>query len=165
MIYTDVTDDTYMCNMIYTCVKWNVVVSAKPLFYTFVHRKKNFRDMCFEDLSSYHQNIKLTVAVNPLQFLDTELIGEKEYISTQVFNKPNKFPVHWSSKNPIISAVLLLENFTDQNEQRPMLIMKYRELEKNIEIMVFHQILLVKLSKILKKKQKKLLYPNGFLKK
>ena len=82
-----------------------------------------------------------------------------------MFNKPNKFPVHWSSKNPIISAVLLLENFTEQNELRPMLTKKYGELEKNIEIMVFHQILLVKLSKILKKKQKKLLYLNGFLKK
>ena len=30
--------------------------------------------------------------------MDKELTGEKEYILPQVFTKPNKFPVHWSSK-------------------------------------------------------------------
>ena len=94
--------------------------------------------MYFEDLSSYHQNIKLTVEVNPLKFMGTELIKEKGYILMKVFDKPNKFPVHSSSKNPIISAMLLLENFIEHNELRPILIKKYRELKKNFEIMVFH---------------------------
>ena len=38
---------------------------------------------------------------------------------------------------------------------------RYGELEKNFEMVVFHQILLKKLSTI--KKRKKLLYQNGFL--
>ena len=57
--------------------------------------------MLFEDLDSYHQNIELMVEVNASKFLDTELIRQKRSILTQVFSKPNKFPVHWSSKIPI----------------------------------------------------------------
>ena len=33
-------------------------------------------------------------------FLDTEIIGKNYTISTQVFTKLTKFPVHWSSKIP-----------------------------------------------------------------
>ena len=66
----------------------------------YVRRKKNIRDMLFEDLNSY-QNIKLTTEVNPSKFLDTELIRGKGSVLTQVFNKPHKFPVHCSSEIPI----------------------------------------------------------------
>ena len=61
-------------------MKLDVGVPRKPLFYksyldhTYVYRKKNTRDKSFNELSSYHQNIKLTVVVNPSEFLDTELI-------------------------------------------------------------------------------------------
>ena len=60
-----VFSDIFMCKM-----EFDVVVPAKPLFYkryaddAYVHRKTNIRDMLFEDLKSYHQNIKLTVEVN-----------------------------------------------------------------------------------------------------
>ena len=87
--------DLYMCK-----IELDVVVPAKPLFYkhyiddTYVRRKKNIRDMLFEGLNSYHQNIKLTVEVNPSRFLDTELIREERSILSQVFNKPHKFSVH-----------------------------------------------------------------------
>ena len=50
--------------------------------------KKNLRDVVFEDLSNYHQNIKITVEVNPSKFLDRKLIREKGAILSQVFNKP-----------------------------------------------------------------------------
>ena len=66
----------------------------------YVRRKKNIRDMLFEDLNSY-QNIKLTTEVNPSKFLDTELIRGKGSVLAQVFNKPHKFPVHCSSEIPI----------------------------------------------------------------
>ena len=49
----------------------------------------------------YYQNIKLIIDVNLSKLLDTELIREKGYISAQVFNKLNKFPLHWSSKFPV----------------------------------------------------------------
>ena len=97
-----VFSDIYMCKM-----EFDDVVPAKPLFYkryvddTYVLRKKSIRRMLFKDLNSYHQNIKLTVEVNPSKFLDTELIREKRSILTQVFTKLHKFPVHWSSKIPI----------------------------------------------------------------
>ena len=57
--------------------------------------------MLFEDLNSYHQNVKLMVEVNPSKLLDTGLIREKGSMLMQVFNEPHKFPVHWSSKIPI----------------------------------------------------------------
>ena len=88
-------------------MEFDEFVPAKPLFYkryvddTYVLRKKSIRRMLFKDLNSYHQNINLTVEVNPSKFLDTELIREKRSILTQVFNKLHKFPVHWSSKIPI----------------------------------------------------------------
>ena len=80
--------------------EFDVAVPAKPLFYkryvddAYLRRKKNIRGMFFEDLKYYHQNIKLTVEVNSLRFLDTELIRKRRSILTQVFNKPNKFPVY-----------------------------------------------------------------------
>ena len=149
-----VFSDIYMCKM-----EFDEFVPAKPLFYkryvddTYVLRRKSIRRMLFKDLNSYHQNIKLTVEVNPSNFLDTELMREKRSILTQVFNKPHKFPDTGVPRFLLdISAMLLLDIFIQQNELRPILIKKYLELEKNIEMLVFHQILLMKLSLILKKK-------------
>ena len=88
--------------------------------------------------------------MGPSNFLDTELIREKGSTLTQGFNKPHKFSLHWSVKITI-SAVLLLENFREQNELRPILIQNNGELEKNIEMLVFHQLSITKLSVILKK--------------
>ena len=50
-----------------------------------------------------------------------------------------------------ISKMLLLENLIVQNKLSPILIKKYGELEKNIKMLVLHQILLIKLSAIKKK--------------
>ena len=122
--------------------------------------------MLFEDLDSYHQNIELMVEVNASKFLDTELIRQKRSILTQVFSKPNKFLYTGVPKFPSdINARLSLEIFIESNELSPVWIKKYGELEENIELLVFHQILLMKLSTIKKKRQKKLLYVNGHLKK
>ena len=83
----------------------DVVVSAKPIFYKryvndmYVRRMKNYVDKLFEELNSYNENI--TLGVNPTKFLDTEFITEKGEITTQLFTKSTKLPVHWSSKLPI----------------------------------------------------------------
>ena len=72
-----VFSDIFMCKM-----EFDVVVPAKPIFYksyvddTYVQRKKNDVDKLLEELNSYNENIKLTLKVNPTQFLDTELVRE-----------------------------------------------------------------------------------------
>ena len=87
-------------------MEFDVVVPAKPLFYKryvddkYVRRKEVIRDMLFEDLNSYHQNIKSKVEVNPSKIFDAELMREKGSILTQVFNKLYKYTVNWSSKIP-----------------------------------------------------------------
>ena len=63
-----------------------------------MRRKKHETDKLFIDLNSYHQNIKLTLEINPNKFLDTEIIRTNQGIETQVHNKVKKLPVHWSSK-------------------------------------------------------------------
>ena len=50
----------------------------------------------FIDLNSYHENIKLTLEINPKKFLDTEIISTNQVIETQVYNKGKKLSVHWS---------------------------------------------------------------------
>ena len=96
-----VFSDIFMCKM-----EEDVVVPAKPIFYkryvddTYIRRKKNVNDELFQNLNCYHTNIKLTLEENPRKVLDTEIIRKNNTISTQVFTKLAKFPVHWSSKIP-----------------------------------------------------------------
>ena len=62
-------------------------------------KKKNETDKLFTDLNSYHENIKLTLEINPKKFLDAKIIRNDQGIKTQVYNKAQKLPVHyWSSK-------------------------------------------------------------------
>ena len=97
-----VFSDIVMCKM-----EFDVAVPAKPIFHkryvndTYVRRKKNDVDKLFEELSSYNENIKLTLEVNPTKFLDTELVRANGEIITQVFSKSTKLHVHWSSKIPV----------------------------------------------------------------
>ena len=78
----------------------DVLVPAKPIFYkrhvdeTYIRRSKNVNDELFQNLNSYHTNIKLNLEENPRKFLDTEIIRKNSTISTQVFTKLTKFPVH-----------------------------------------------------------------------
>ena len=90
---------------VFTCkMEFDSIVPDKPIFYKryvddmYVRRKKNGVDKQFEELNSYHKNIKLTLEVNPTKFLDTELVRENGEITTQVFSKSTKLPVHWNSK-------------------------------------------------------------------
>ena len=80
---------------------------SKPLFYkryaddTYVIRKKNETDELYNALNSYHQNIKLTLELNPTKFLHTEIIRSNGKITAQVYNKMKKLLVHWTSKIPV----------------------------------------------------------------
>ena len=100
--------DQYLWSFqIYTCIKRNLMllfqqspffINAMLLIHMYVESKT---------LKTYFLKIliliikTLKVEVNPLKLLDTEHIWEKRSILTQVFNKLNKFPVHWSSKIPV----------------------------------------------------------------
>ena len=70
-----VFSDILMCKM-----EFDVVLPAKPMFCkryvddTYVPRKKNYVDKLFQELNSYNENIKLTLEVNPVKFLDREMV-------------------------------------------------------------------------------------------
>ena len=51
-------------------------------------------------LSCYHPNINFTVEVNPSKFLDSNIKIVDGKVETSVCRKPNKMPVHWTSKVP-----------------------------------------------------------------
>ena len=76
------------------------------------------------------------------------LLISKKIILILISGVP-KFPLD-------INRVLLLDKFIEQNKLRPILIKIYEEFEKNIEMLVFHQTLLMELSTI--KKSRRNLY-------
>ena len=39
--------------------------------------------------------------MDPTKFSDTEIIRSNDKITTQVYNKMKKLPVHWTSKTPV----------------------------------------------------------------
>ena len=48
-------------------------------------------------LKNYHRNIKLTIEISPTKFLDTQLANLNGKIETEIYRKPTKLPVPWSS--------------------------------------------------------------------
>ena len=84
----------------------NVVKHEKTLFYRrFVDdimnkRKKNKRDVIFEDLNKYHPKIILTIQVNSCKLFDTKIISNKGNNSIETIRKMSKLPVYWSSRVP-----------------------------------------------------------------
>ena len=94
-----VLSDIYVCK-----IEEDVVARSKPLFSkryvedTYVRKKRNQTDELYNALNSYHQNIKLTLELDPTKFFDTEIIRSNGKITTQEYNKMKKLPVHWTSK-------------------------------------------------------------------
>ena len=62
--------------------------------------KKNIEDTLFKALNSYHKNIKLTIEINPIKFLDTHLHNKDGTYVAKVHTKEAKIPGHWSSQIP-----------------------------------------------------------------
>ena len=58
-------------------------------------RKKNQEDLLFNDLNNYHQNIKLTLELNPKRYLDTNF--ENGILITSVHRQETKLPTPWNS--------------------------------------------------------------------
>ena len=63
-------------------------------------RKKNIPDELYFKLNNYHRNIKLTIEISPVKFLDTQLVNLNGKIERKVYRKLNKLPVSWSSNIP-----------------------------------------------------------------
>ena len=61
-----------------------VVKPMNPPFYKrfvddiYSKRNKSQKDVLFEALNNFHPNIKLTIEVNPVKFLDTKIILNNE---------------------------------------------------------------------------------------
>ena len=93
--------DTFMIKM-----ENEIVIPTKPIFYRryvddiYNRRKKNIEDSLFKALNSYHKNIKLTIEINPIKFLDTHLHNKDGTYVTKVYRKEAKIPAHWSSQIP-----------------------------------------------------------------
>ena len=54
----------------------------------------------FDRLNSYHANIKLTIQVNPSNFLDTKLANINDTYKFNVYRKNIKLLPPWTSKTP-----------------------------------------------------------------
>ena len=82
------------------------VKPTRPIFYRrFVddvinRRKKNKPDSLFSAINYYHPNINFTVEENPTKFLDTKMEIVDGKVTTSVYRKPNKLPIHCSSRVP-----------------------------------------------------------------
>ena len=92
--------DIYMVKM-----ENDVVILSKPIFYCkFVDgiysRRKLGDGVLFDQLNSYHPNIKLTMEVNPSKFLDTKLTNINGTYEFNIYQKNTKLPSPWTSKTP-----------------------------------------------------------------
>ena len=92
--------DIYMVKM-----ENDVVIPSKPIFYRrFVDdiysRRKLGDNVLFDQLNSYHPNIKLTIGVNPSRFLDTQRTNINGTYKFSVYQKNTKLPSPWTSKTP-----------------------------------------------------------------
>ena len=82
----------------------DAVEKCQPNFYkryvdgTINHRKINQIDLLFNDLNNHHQNIKLTLELNPKKFLQTNLEFQNGILITSVHRKETKLPTPWKSK-------------------------------------------------------------------
>lgn len=75
-------------------MEYDVVAPIKPIFYknyvddTYVRRKKkNAKDQLFENINTYHDNIKLAMEVNPTKFLDTKITRYNSAIFAKFYRK------------------------------------------------------------------------------
>ena len=70
----------------------DVVAPIKPIFYkryvedTYVRRKRNTKDELFENLNTYHDNIKLTIEEILTKLLDTEIVRHKSASITKAYS-------------------------------------------------------------------------------
>ena len=68
----------------------------KPIFYCRyvddIHnrRKKKIKDNLFKGLNSYHKNIRLTIEISPIKFLDTHLHNKDGTYVTKVYRQEPK---------------------------------------------------------------------------
>ena len=109
----------------------DVVVPTRSILYKRyvddIHnrRQKDTVDKLYDDLNNYHPEVKLTIEIKPLRFLDTEIIRNNGMIETQVHRKKTKLPAPWISNIPkrykrntikveLFRAKCILPNFTNE---------------------------------------------------
>ena len=82
-----------------------VVIPSKHMFYCrFVDdiysRQKLGNNALFDQLNNYHQNIKLTIEVNPSKFSDTKFNNTDAAYKFNVYPKNTTLPSPWTTKVP-----------------------------------------------------------------
>ena len=88
-----VLSDIYVCKM-----EEDLAIPANQIFYkwyggeSYVRRKNNETDKLFIDLNPYHENIKLTLEINPKKFPDIEIVCAKQGCITEVCNTGTLLP-------------------------------------------------------------------------
>ena len=84
----------------------DAVVPIRPIFYKrymdgiYNRRQKNTVDKLYDGLNNCHLKVKLTIGINPLKFLDTEIIRNNGIIETREHRKKIKLPPPWISNIP-----------------------------------------------------------------
>ena len=83
----------------------DVVIPSKPIFYCrffddIYSRRKLGDNVLFDQLNSYHPNIKLYIEVNPSKFLDTKLANINGTYKFNVYRKNTKLTSPWTSRFP-----------------------------------------------------------------
>ena len=81
-------------------VEGDEVTPSNPQFYRrYVDDIINRRligqpDVLFQRLNEYHDNMKLTIEINPSKYLDTNIIIRNGVVTTSVHRKEGKLPTH-----------------------------------------------------------------------
>ena len=84
-------------------MEMDIVLSLKAKFYhrfvddTYRRKKKNQSDELSSKLNSYHQDINLTIGINPSQVLDTKTALKKKEITCFFSHNDEKLLHHWKS--------------------------------------------------------------------
>ena len=81
----------------------DVVIPSKSIFYCrflddIYSRQKLGNSILFDQLNSYHPNIKLNTEVNPSKYLDTKLTSISRTYKFNVYRKNSKLPSPGTSK-------------------------------------------------------------------
>ena len=113
-----VFSNIYLCKM-----EEDIVIPANLIFHKryvddiYIRRKKHDTDKLFIDLNLYHQNIKLTLEINPNKFLETKLFEPTKELRHKFITKQNSFQCIDLQKLPISTKKTQLQvNYAEIRE-------------------------------------------------
>ena len=91
-----VLSDIYVYNIEEDIVAPSKCLSTSVMWMIPMSKEKNKTGKLYNASISYHQNINLILELDPMKFLDTEIIPSNSKITIQLCNKMKKFHVLWT---------------------------------------------------------------------